>query len=110
MIAPLLARATGWPRGRISENVEMSDERLRSEIRQEQERIISAVRSAADHWEMAKAEDSFANLLERMADELEMGSAHDRGRFLAAAQALRQSAAANEDRYVTGLSGSADDS
>ena len=42
-----------------------------SEIRDEQERIISAVRSATDHWEMAKAEDSFADLLERMADELE---------------------------------------
>ena len=48
----------------------MGDERLRSEIREEQERIIAAVRSAGDHWEMAKAEDSFANLLERMADEL----------------------------------------
>ena len=56
-----------------------------------------------DHWEMAKAEDSFADLLERMADELEMGSARDRGRFLAAAQALRQSAAVNERRYVSGL-------
>ena len=88
----------------------MGDERLRSEIREEQERIISAVRSAGDHWEMAKAEDSFANLLERMADELELGSAHDRGRFLAAAQALRKSAAANEERYVAGLGGSADDS
>ena len=88
----------------------MSDEqRRRSEIRQEQERIISAVRSAEDHWEMAKAEDSFADLLERMADELEMGSAHDRGRFLAAAQALRQSAAVNEQRHLTGLSGSAGD-
>ena len=87
----------------------MSDERLRSEIRDEQERIISAVTSARDHWEMAKAEDSFANLLERMADELDMGSAHDRGRFLAAAQALRQSAAVNEQRYVSGLNGSADD-
>ena len=91
------------------EDVEMSDERLRSEIRDEQERIISAVRSAEDHWEMAKAEDAFANLLERMADELDMSSAHDRGRFLAAAQALRQSAAVNEQRYVTGLSRSADD-
>jgi len=61
----------------------MGDERVRSEIREEQERIISAVRSAGDHWEMAKAQ--------------------------AAAHALRQSAAANEHRYVTGLSGSADD-
>jgi hypothetical protein len=87
----------------------MGDERLRSEIREEQERIISAVRSAGDHWEMAKAEDSFANLLERMADEL-VGSAHDRGRFLAAAQALRKSAAVNEERYITRLLGSADDS
>ena len=87
----------------------MGDERLRAEIRDEQERIISAVRSATDHWEMAKAQDSFANLLERMADELEMSSAHDRGRFLAAAQALRQSAAANEHRYVAGLSGSDQD-
>ncbi len=87
----------------------MSDERLRAEIRDEQERIISAVRSAGDHWEMAKAQDSFANLLERMADELDMGSAYDRGRFLAAAQALRQSAAVNEQRYVAGLSGAADD-
>jgi hypothetical protein len=95
-------------RRRIEENVEMGDRRLRSEIRDEQERIISAVRSARDHWEMAKAEDSFADLLERMADELRMGSAHDRGRFLAAAQALRQSAAVNEHRYVTALS-SADD-
>ena len=93
----------------MAENVEMGDERLRSEIRDEQERIISAVRSAEDHWEMAKAEDSFADLLERMADELDMGSAHDRGRFLAAAQALRQSAAVNEHRYVAGLSHSADD-
>jgi hypothetical protein len=93
----------------MEEDVQMSDERLRSEIRDEQERIISAVRSARDHWEMAKAEDSFADLLERMADELDMGSAHDRGRFLAAAHALRQSAAVNEQRYVTGLSGSADD-
>ena len=88
----------------------MGDERVRSEIREEQERIISAVRSAGDHWEMAKAQDSFANLLERMADELDMASSRDRGRFLAAAQALRQSAAINEHRYVTGLSGSADDS
>ncbi len=88
----------------------MSDEqRRRAEIRQEQERIISAVRSAEDHWEMAKAEDSFADLLERMADELEMGSAHDRGRFLAAAQALRRSAAVNEQLHLTGLSRSADD-
>jgi hypothetical protein len=83
---------------------DMGDERLRSEIRAEQERIISAVRSATDHWEMAKAEDSFADLLERMADELEMGSAHDRGRFLAAAHALRQAAAVNEHRYLTGVS------
>ena len=88
----------------------MGDERLRAEIREEQEQIISAVRSAGDHWEMAKAEHSFADLLERMADELEMASAHDRGRFLAAAQALRQSAAINEHRYVSGLSRSADDS
>ena len=88
----------------------MGDECLRSEIRDEQERIISAVRSAKDHWEMARAEDSFADLLERMADELRMGSAHDRGRFLAAAHALRQSAAVNEQRYVTGLNGSAGDS
>lgn len=87
----------------------MGDEHLRSEIRDEQERIILAVRSAGDHWEMAKAEDAFADLLERMADELKMGSAHDRGRFLAAAQALRQSAAVNEHRYVTGLSDQADD-
>ena len=88
----------------------MGDERLRSEIREEQGRIISALRSADDHWEMAKAEDAFANLLERMADELEMPSSHDRGRFLAAARALRQSAAVNEHRYVNGLSASADDS
>ena len=81
----------------------MDDERLRSEIRDEQERIISAVKSATDHWEMAKAQDSFADLLERMADELEMGSARDRGRFLAAAHELRRSAAANEHRYLTGL-------
>ena len=87
----------------------MGDERLRSEIREEQERIISAVRSATDCWEMAKAEDSFADLLERMADELEMDSAHDRGRFLAAAHALRRSAAVNEHRYVTGLGRSGDD-
>jgi hypothetical protein len=45
---------------------------------------------------MAKAEESFADLLERVADELAMGSAYDRGRFLAAAQALRHSAAVNE--------------
>jgi hypothetical protein len=95
-------------RRRMEENAEMGGERLRSEIREEQERIISAVRSAKDHWEMAKAEDSFADLLERMADELQMGSAHDRGRFLAAAQALRRSAAVNEHRYVTALSRSAD--
>jgi hypothetical protein len=88
----------------MEDNVQMGDERLRSEIRDEQERIISAVRSAADHWEMAKAQDAFANLLERMADELAMGSEHDRGRFLAAAHALRQSAAANEQRYIAGLS------
>jgi len=88
----------------------MGDERLRSEIREEQGRIIAALRSAGDHWEMAKAEDSFANLLERMADELEMASSHDRGRFLAAAQALRESAAVNEHRYLTRLGGSADDS
>ena len=88
----------------------MGDERLRSEIRDEQERIISAVRSAADHWEMAKAQAAFADLLERMADELEMGSEHDRGRFLAAAHALRQSAAVNEHRYLTGLSRSGDES
>ena len=87
----------------------MADDRLRSEIRAEQERIISAVRSATDHWEMAKAEDSFADLLERMADELPMGSAHDRGRFLAAAHALRRSAALNEHRYLTGLSHSHED-
>ena len=87
----------------------MSDEQLRSEIRDEQERIISAVTSARDHWEMAKAEDSFADLLERMADELDMDSAHDRGRFLAAAHALRQSAAVNEQRYVSELSRSADE-
>jgi hypothetical protein len=93
----------------MGENAEMGDERLRSEIREEQERIISAVRSARDLGEMAEAEDSFADLLERMADELEMGSAHDRGRFLAAAQALRQAAAVNEHRYVTALSRSADD-
>jgi hypothetical protein len=87
----------------MEENVEMGDERLRSEIRDEQERIVLAVRSAEDHWELAKAQDSFANLLERMADELEMSSARDRGRFLAAAHALRQSAAVNEQRYVIGL-------
>jgi DNA-binding transcriptional regulator/RsmH inhibitor MraZ len=93
----------------MQDNAGMGDDRLRSEIRDEQERIISAVRSAADHWEMAKAEESFADLLERMADELEMDSAHDRGRFLAAAHALRQSAAINEHRYVTGLSDPRDD-
>jgi ABC-type sugar transport system substrate-binding protein len=93
----------------MGENAQMGDERLRSEIREEQERIISAVRSATDHWEIAKAEDSFADLLERMADELDMGSARDRGRFLAAAHALRQAAAANEQRYVTGLSRSPED-
>ncbi len=54
----------------MEENVEMGEERVRSEMRDEQERVISAVRSAGDHWEMAKAEDSFADLLERMADEL----------------------------------------
>jgi hypothetical protein len=93
----------------MQENADMGDERLRSEIRDEQERIISAVRSATDHWEMAKAQDSFADLLERMADELEMGSAHDRGRFLAAAHELRRSAALNEHRYLTGLSRSRED-
>lgn len=87
----------------------MGDERLRSEIRDEQERIIVAVTSAEDHWEMAKAQDAFADLLERMADELDMSSAHDRGRFLAAAHALRQSAAVNEQRYLTGLSRADDD-
>jgi hypothetical protein len=87
----------------MEENGQMGDERLRAEIRDEQERIILAVRSAEDHWEMAKAQGSFADLLERMADELEMRSAHDRGRFLAAAHALRQSAAVNEQRYVSGL-------
>ena len=87
----------------------MGDERLRSEIREEQERIILAIRCARDHWEMAKAEDSFADLLERIADELQMGSAHDRGRFLAAAHALRRSAAVNEHRYVTAVSRSAAD-
>jgi hypothetical protein len=92
----------------MQDNVDMGDEHLRSEIRDEQERIISAVRSATDHWEMAKAEHSFADLLERMADELEMDSAHDRGRFLAAAHALRQSAAANEHRYLAGLGDSGD--
>jgi ABC-type sugar transport system substrate-binding protein len=89
--------------------VAVSDEQLRSEIRDEQERIISALRSAEDHWEMARAQASFADLLERMADRLGMGSAHNRGRFLAAAQALRQSAAANEHRYVAGLDGPVDD-
>jgi hypothetical protein len=93
----------------MRENVQMADERLRSEIRDEQERIISAVRSATDHWEMAKAEDSFADLLERMADELDMDSAHDRGRFLAAAHELRRSSALNEHRYVTGLSHPSED-
>jgi hypothetical protein len=93
----------------MQENAGMGDERLRSEIRDEQERIISAVRSATDHWEMAKAQDSFADLLERMADELEMASVRDRGRFLAAAHALRQAAAANEHRYVAGLRDSLDD-
>jgi hypothetical protein len=88
----------------MRDNGDMGDERLRSEIREEQERIISAVRSASDHWEMAKAQESFADLLERMADELDMGSAHDRGRFLAAAHELRRSAALNEHRYVNGLS------
>ena len=88
----------------MRENADMGDERLRSEIRDEQERIVSGLRSARDHWQMAKAEDSFADLLERMADELEMGSAHDRGRFLAAAHALRQSAARHESRYLNGLS------
>ncbi len=92
----------------MDENAEMGDERLRAEIRDEQERIISAVRSATDHWEMAKAEDSFADLLERMADELRMGSARDRGRFLAAAQALRRAAAINEHRYLTALRRSTD--
>ena len=87
----------------------MDDEHLRAEIRDEQERIISAVTSAADHWEMAKAQESFADLLERMADELEMVSPHDRGRFLAAAHALRQAAAINEHRYVARLRASADD-
>jgi hypothetical protein len=87
----------------------MGDERLRAEIRNEQEQIINAVRSAGDRWEMARAEDCFADLLERMADELDIGSAHDRGRFLAAAQALRRSAAINEHRYLIGLSRSADD-
>ena len=110
VLAALLTRHEWRARSRIGENVAMGDERLRSEIREEQERIISAVRSAGDHWEMAKAQDSFANLLERMADELDMASSHDRGRFLAAAHALRQSAALNEHRYVSGLRGSADDS
>jgi hypothetical protein len=87
----------------------MGDERLRAEIRDEQERVLSAVTSASDHWEMAKAQDSFADLLERMADELDL-STHDRGRFLAAAHALRQSAAVNERRYIARLRGSDDDS
>lgn len=39
----------------MEENVEMGEERVRSEMRDEQERVISAVRSAGDHWEMAKA-------------------------------------------------------
>ena len=106
-IPRLLARRSR-DRRRMAENVEMGDERLRAEIRNEQERIISAVRTAGDHWEMAKAQDRFADLLERMADELDMGSAHDRGRFLAAAHALRQSAAVNEHRYLMGLSRSTD--
>jgi alkyl sulfatase BDS1-like metallo-beta-lactamase superfamily hydrolase len=93
----------------MRENALMGDEHLRSEIRDEQERIISAVRSAADHWEMAKAQNSFADLLERMADELEMASTHDRGRFLAAAHELRKSAAVNEARYVARLRGSPDE-
>jgi hypothetical protein len=38
-----------------------------------------------------------------------MHSARDRGRFLAAAQALRQAAAVNEHRYVAGLRCSAED-
>lgn len=88
----------------------MGDEHLRAEIRDEQERILSAVTSASDHWEMAKAQDSFADLLERMADELEALSTHDRGRFLAAAHALRQSAAVNERRYIARLRAAADDS
>jgi len=89
----------------MKENAEVGDERLSSEIRDEQERIVSAIASARDYWEMPQAEASFADLLERMADELEMRSAHDRGRFLVAAQALRQSAAVDEQRYVTGLTG-----
>jgi hypothetical protein len=93
----------------MEENMDMGDDRLRAEIRDEQERIIVAVRSAQDHWEMAKAQDAFADLLERMADELDMNSAHDRGRFLAAAHALRQSAAVNEQRYITGVNRAADD-
>jgi hypothetical protein len=93
----------------MQENMDMGDDRLRAEIRDEQERIIVAVRSAQDHWEMAKAQDAFADLLERMADELDMSSAHDRGRFLAAAHALRQSAAVNEQRYISGVSRAADD-
>jgi hypothetical protein len=108
-IAQLLARTSGERRRGRRRMWQMGDERLRSEIREEQERIISAVRSAEDHWKMAKAEDSFADLLERMADELEVGSAHDRGRFLAAAQELRKSAAVNEQRYITALSRSSDD-
>jgi ABC-type sugar transport system substrate-binding protein len=93
----------------MEENAAMGDEHLRSEIRDEQERIVWAVRSATDHWEMAKAQDAFADLLERMVDELNVGSAHDRGRFLAAAQALRASAAVNEDQYVAGLRRSSDE-
>jgi hypothetical protein len=93
----------------MEENAEMGDERLRSEIREEQERIVVAVTSAGDHWEMAKAQDSFADLLERMADELEMRSDRDRGRFLAAAHALRQSAAVHEQRYVAELRRAAED-
>jgi hypothetical protein len=44
---------------------------------------------------MAKSQDAFADLLERRADELDVGSEHDRGRFLPAAQARRDSAAVN---------------
>ena len=58
---------------------------------------------------MAKAQDAFADLLERMADELVMSSAHERRRFLAGAHPLRQSAAANEQRYVNRLSRAARD-
>jgi hypothetical protein len=53
---------------------------------------------------MAKAEHVRADLLERMADELQMGAAHDRGRFLAAAYPLPRAAALDERRYVTGVS------